>query len=204
MTFVLYVLTVLPSDSILLSPQNLREAQVFSLVAERRRKFQEIINRSNHEASQAVRPKSSAARWLPPGSPPQLVTEILEIRESMLSLLVKLHQKLSAKQNSLSLSWLADVDPAKHSHGDGITAIERILAKAATRSRHSKRCLQDICGKVSPPIPPKKNSPGDKKSMDKEERCVCGCQCFKGCEPKINITLSSIIVHQYRYCSWYE
>ncbi|XP_056610649.1 E3 ubiquitin-protein ligase ubr3 isoform X1 [Triplophysa dalaica] len=150
--------------------QNLREAQVFSLVAERRRKFQEIINRSNHEASQAARPKSSSTRWLPPGSPPQLVTEILEIRESMLSLLVKLHQKLSAKQNSLSLSWLAEVDPANHSHGDGITAIERILAKAATRSRHSKRCLQDICGKVCPPIPPKKNSPGDKKSMDKEER----------------------------------
>ncbi|KAI2660354.1 E3 ubiquitin-protein ligase ubr3 [Labeo rohita] len=149
---------------------NLREAQVFSLVAERRRKFQEIINRSNHEASQAVRPKSSSSRWLPPGSPPQLVTEILEIRESMLSLLVKLHQKLSAKQNSLSLSWLAEVDPAHHAHGDGLTAIERILAKAAARSRHSKRCLQEICGKVCPPIPPKKNSPGDKKSMDKEER----------------------------------
>uniref|UniRef100_A0A673NJ08 E3 ubiquitin-protein ligase n=1 Tax=Sinocyclocheilus rhinocerous TaxID=307959 RepID=A0A673NJ08_9TELE len=150
--------------------QNLREAQVFSLVAERRRKFQEIINRSNHEASQTVRPKSSSSRWLPPGSPPQLVTEILEIRESMLSLLVKLHQKLSAKQNSLSLSWLAEVDPAHHTHGDGLTAIERILAKAAARSRHSKRCLQEICGKVCPPIPPKKNSPGDKKSMDKEER----------------------------------
>uniref|UniRef100_A0A671QKU2 E3 ubiquitin-protein ligase n=1 Tax=Sinocyclocheilus anshuiensis TaxID=1608454 RepID=A0A671QKU2_9TELE len=145
-------------------------AQVFSLVAERRRKFQEIINRSNHEASQTVRPKSSSSRWLPPGSPPQLVTEILEIHESMLSLLVKLHQKLSAKQNSLSLSWLAEVDPAHHTHGDGLTAIERILAKAAARSRHSKRCLQEICGKVCPPIPPKKNSPGDKKSMDKEER----------------------------------
>uniref|UniRef100_A0A9J8BBQ9 E3 ubiquitin-protein ligase n=1 Tax=Cyprinus carpio carpio TaxID=630221 RepID=A0A9J8BBQ9_CYPCA len=152
------------------SPQNLREAQVFSLVAERRRKFQEIINRSNHEASQAVRPKSSSSRLLPPGSPPQLVTEILEIGESMLSLLVKLHQKLSGKQNSLSLSWLAEVDPAHHAHGDGLTAIERILAKAAARSRHSKRCLQEICGKVCPPIPPKKNSPGDKKSMDKEER----------------------------------
>ncbi|XP_052004411.1 E3 ubiquitin-protein ligase ubr3 isoform X2 [Xyrauchen texanus] len=149
--------------------QNLREAQVFSLVAERRRKFQEIINRSNHEASQAVRPKSSSSRCLPPGSPPQLVTEILEIRESMLSLLVKLHQKLSAKQNSLSLSWLAEVDPGRHEHGDGITAIERILAKAASRSRHSKRCLQEICGKVCPPIPPKMTSPGD-KSMNKEER----------------------------------
>uniref|UniRef100_A0A8C1HS20 E3 ubiquitin-protein ligase n=1 Tax=Cyprinus carpio carpio TaxID=630221 RepID=A0A8C1HS20_CYPCA len=146
------------------------QAQVFSLVAERRRKFQEIINRSNHEASQAVRPKSSSSRLLPPGSPPQLVTEILEIGESMLSLLVKLHQKLSGKQNSLSLSWLAEVDPAHHAHGDGLTAIERILAKAAARSRHSKRCLQEICGKVCPPIPPKKNSPGDKKSMDKEER----------------------------------
>lgn len=146
---------------------------MFSLVAERRRKFQEIINRSNQEASQAVRPKSSSSRWLPPGSPPQLVTEILEIRESMLSLLVKLHQKLSAKQNSLSLSFLAEVDPAHHAHGDGLTAIERILAKASARSRHSKRCLQEIFGKVCPPIPPKKNSPGDKKSMDKEERCVC-------------------------------
>uniref|UniRef100_A0A8B9LV10 E3 ubiquitin-protein ligase n=1 Tax=Astyanax mexicanus TaxID=7994 RepID=A0A8B9LV10_ASTMX len=153
----------------LLYLQNLREAQLFSLVAERRRKFQEIINRSNHEASQSVRPKSSS-RWHPPGSPPQMVTEILEIRESMLSLLVKLHQKLSAKQNSLSAGWLEEADPARHSHGDGITAIERILAKAASRSRHSKRCLQEICGRVCPPVPPKKNSPGDKKSMDKEER----------------------------------
>ncbi len=165
---------ILPAYSLsVVYPQNLREAQVFSLVAERRRKFQEIINRSNQEASQAVRPKSSSSRWLPPGSPPQLVTEILEIRESMLSLLVKLHEKLSAKQNSLSLSFLAEVDPAHHAHGDGLTAIERILAKASARSRHSKRCLQEICGKVCPPIPPKKNSPGDKKSMDKEERCVC-------------------------------
>ncbi|XP_017547893.1 E3 ubiquitin-protein ligase ubr3 isoform X1 [Pygocentrus nattereri] len=149
--------------------QNLREAQLFSLVAERRRKFQEIINRSSHEASQAVRPKSSS-RWHPPGSPPQLVTEILEIRESMLSLLVKLHQKLSAKQNSLSPGWLEEADPARHAHGDGITAIERILAKAASRSRHSKRCLQEICGRVCPTVTAKKNSPGDKKSMDKEER----------------------------------
>ncbi|GAA6108134.1 E3 ubiquitin-protein ligase ubr3 isoform X2 [Tachysurus ichikawai] len=149
--------------------ENLREAQLFSLVAERRRKFQEMINRSNHEANQAVRPKSSS-RWLPPGSPPQMVTEILEIRESMLSLLVKLHEKLSAKQNSLTPSWLEEAEPANHSHGDGITAIERILAKASSRSRHSKRCLQEICGKVCPPVPPKKNSPGEKKSMDKEER----------------------------------
>uniref|UniRef100_A0A4W6FP90 E3 ubiquitin-protein ligase n=1 Tax=Lates calcarifer TaxID=8187 RepID=A0A4W6FP90_LATCA len=150
--------------------QNLREAQVFSLVAERRRKFQEIINRSNTEATQVVRPKSSSTRWVPPGTPPQLVTEILEIRESMLSLLIKLHQKLSSKQNSLSASWLEDMDTSRHAHGDGITAIERILTKAATRSCQIKRSIQDICGKVCPPVPPKKNSPTDKKAMDKEER----------------------------------
>ncbi|XP_028846793.1 E3 ubiquitin-protein ligase ubr3 isoform X4 [Denticeps clupeoides] len=150
--------------------ENLREAQVFSLVAERRKKFQEIINRSSREASQAVRPKSSASRWLPPGTQPQLVTEILEIRESMLSLLVKLHQKLSARQNSLSDVWLEQPHAERLAHGDGITAIERILAKAATRSRQSKRCIQEICGKVCPPVPPKKSSPSDKKTMDKEER----------------------------------
>uniref|UniRef100_A0A674B6J2 E3 ubiquitin-protein ligase n=1 Tax=Salmo trutta TaxID=8032 RepID=A0A674B6J2_SALTR len=150
--------------------QNVREAQVFSLVAERRRKFQEIINRSSTEASQVVRPKSSSTRWVPPGTPPQLVTEILEIRESMLSLLIKLHQKLSAKQNSLSVTWLEDMETNSHAHGDGITAIERILAKAATRSRQSKRSIQEICGKVSPPVAPKKNSPTDKKTMDKDER----------------------------------
>lgn len=143
---------------------------MFSLVAERRRKFQEIINRSTTEAAQVVRPKSSSTRWVPPGTPPQLVTEILEIRESMLSLLIKLHQKLSAKQNSLSPTWLEDTEAGRHTHGDGITAIERILIKAATRSRHSKRSIQEICGKVSPPVPPKKNSPTDKKTMDKEER----------------------------------
>uniref|UniRef100_A0A3P8TVA0 E3 ubiquitin-protein ligase n=1 Tax=Amphiprion percula TaxID=161767 RepID=A0A3P8TVA0_AMPPE len=145
-------------------------AQVFSLVAERRRKFQEIINRSNTEATQVVRPKSSSTRWVPPGTPPQLVTEILEIRESMLSLLIKLHQKMSSKQNSLSASWLEDMDTSRHAHGDGITAIERILTKAATRSCQIKRSIQDICGKVCPPVPPKKNSPTDKKAMDKEER----------------------------------
>uniref|UniRef100_A0A8D0CYN2 E3 ubiquitin-protein ligase n=1 Tax=Sander lucioperca TaxID=283035 RepID=A0A8D0CYN2_SANLU len=145
-------------------------AQVFSLVAERRRKFQEIINRSNTEATQVVRPKSSSTRWVPPGTPPQLVTEILEIRESMLSLLIKLHQKLSSKQNSLSASWLEDMDTSRHTHGDGITAIERILTKAAMRSCQIKRSIQDICGKVCPPVPPKKNSPTDKKTMDKEER----------------------------------
>uniref|UniRef100_A0AAQ4S819 E3 ubiquitin-protein ligase n=1 Tax=Gasterosteus aculeatus aculeatus TaxID=481459 RepID=A0AAQ4S819_GASAC len=150
--------------------ENLREAQVFSLVAERRRKFQEIINRSNTEAAQVVRPKSTSTRWVPPGTPPQLVTEILEIRESMLSLLIKLHQKLSSKQNSLSASWLEDTDTSRHAHGDGITAIERILTKAATRSCQIKRSIQDICGKVCPPVPPKKNSPADKKTMDKEER----------------------------------
>ncbi|XP_019731364.1 E3 ubiquitin-protein ligase ubr3 [Hippocampus comes] len=150
--------------------QNLREAQVFSLVAERRRKFQEIINRSSSEASMVVRPKSSSTRWVPPGTPPQLVTEILEIRESMLSLLVKLHQKLSSKQNSLSESWLDSMDMSRHAHGDGITAIERILTKAATRSCQIKRSIRDICGKVHPPVPPKKNSPTDKKAMDKEER----------------------------------
>ncbi|TMS06086.1 E3 ubiquitin-protein ligase ubr3 [Larimichthys crocea] len=133
--------------------QNLREAQVFSLVAERRRKFQEIINRSNTEATQVVRPKSSSTRWVPPGTPPQL-----------------LHQKMSSKQNSLSASWLEDMDTSRHAHGDGITAIERILTKAATRSCQIKRSIQDICGKVCPPVPPKKNSPTDKKTMDKEER----------------------------------
>uniref|UniRef100_A0A3B4FFR7 E3 ubiquitin-protein ligase n=1 Tax=Pundamilia nyererei TaxID=303518 RepID=A0A3B4FFR7_9CICH len=150
--------------------QNLREAQVFSLVAERRRKFQEIINRSTTEATQAVRPKSSSTRWVPPGTPPQLVTEILEIRESMLSLLIKLHQKMSSKQNSLSASWLEDIESNRLAHGDGITAIERILTKAAARSCQIKRSIQDICGKVCPPVPPKKNSPTDKKAMDKEER----------------------------------
>ncbi|XP_023806310.2 E3 ubiquitin-protein ligase ubr3 isoform X2 [Oryzias latipes] len=150
--------------------QNLREAQVFSLVAERRRKFQEIINRSNTEATQVVRPKSSSTRWVPPGTPPQLVTEILEIRESMLSLLIKLHQKMSSKQNSLSPSWLDDADTGRLAHGDGITAIERILSKAATRSCQIKRSIQDVCGKLFPPVLPKKSSPTDKKTMDKEER----------------------------------
>ncbi|XP_034042644.1 E3 ubiquitin-protein ligase ubr3 isoform X3 [Thalassophryne amazonica] len=150
--------------------QNLREAQVFSLVAERRRKFQEIINRSNTEATQVVRPKGSSTRWVPPGTPPPMVTEILEIRESMLSLLIKLHQKMSSKQNSLSASLIEDMDTSRLAHGDGITAIERILTKAASRSCHIKRSIQEICGKVYPPVPPKKNSPSDKKAMDKEER----------------------------------
>ncbi|KAG7272352.1 hypothetical protein CRUP_011600, partial [Coryphaenoides rupestris] len=173
------------ADSASFEP-NLREAQVFSLVAERRRKFQEIINRSSTEAASAqaaVRPKSSSTRcWVPPGAPPQLVTEILEVRESMLSLLIKLHQKLSAKQNSLPPGWLEEataaaartsvsggVDAVRRAHGDGITAIERILTKAAGRSRHCQHSIQEICGKVSPPVPPKKSSPADKKTMDKEE-----------------------------------
>uniref|UniRef100_A0A8C7NG24 E3 ubiquitin-protein ligase n=1 Tax=Oncorhynchus mykiss TaxID=8022 RepID=A0A8C7NG24_ONCMY len=159
-----------PPPSTSAEASNFGQAQVFSLVAERRRKFQEIINRSSTEASQVVRPKSSSTRWVPPGTPPQLVTEILEIRESMLSLLIKLHQKLSAKQNSLSATWLEDMETNSHAHGDGITAIERILTKAATRSRQSKRSIQEICGKVSPPVAPKKNSPTDKKTMDKDER----------------------------------
>ncbi|XP_063069644.1 E3 ubiquitin-protein ligase ubr3 isoform X2 [Engraulis encrasicolus] len=178
-----------PSTSAESSPpsQNVREAQLFSLVAERRRKFQEIINRSSREANiaAATRPKSSSARWLPPGTSqnlaaqaahgnnagPQLVTEILEVRESMLSLLLKLHQKLSARPApSLSAAAVEAVDAAAVAHGDGLTAIQRILGKAAARSRFSKRCIQDICGRQCPPVPPKKNSPGDKKSMDKEER----------------------------------
>lgn len=166
--------------------QNLREAQLFSLVAERRRKFQEIINRSNREASlaaAATRPKSSSARWLPPGTSqhlaaaaaatPHLVTEILEVRESMLSLLVKLHGKLSARgAAALSASQLEESagDPSAVAHGDGLTAIQRILGKASARSRLSRRCIQEACGRQCPPVPPKKNSPTDKKSMDKEER----------------------------------
>ncbi|KAG7466885.1 hypothetical protein MATL_G00147050 [Megalops atlanticus] len=147
--------------------QNLREAQLFSLVSERRRKFQEIINRCSREASQAVRPKPTYSKW---GPPPQMVTEILEIRESMLSLLIKLHHKLSGRQNSLSADWLETADPARHAHGDGVTAIERILAKAATRSQQSRCGIEEICMKTSPPVPPKKNAPADKKALDKEER----------------------------------
>ncbi|XP_041117841.1 E3 ubiquitin-protein ligase ubr3-like isoform X2 [Polyodon spathula] len=159
-----------------LQRQNSGAAQVFSLVAERRRKFQEIINRSSGEASQAVRPKSSATKWIPNGSTPQLTTAILEIRESMISLLIKLHHKLSAKQNSFCPPWIEDpeafvrLDSVKYSHGDGISAIERILTKAALRARQNKRCIQEICMKISPPVPPKKNGPADKKTMDKEER----------------------------------
>lgn len=161
--------------------QNSGAAQVFSLVAERRRKFQEIINRSSGEASQTVRPKSSATKWIPHGSTPQLTTAILEIQESMISLLIKLHHKLSAKQNSFCPPWMEDpeafvrLDSVKYSHGDGISAIERILTKAAFRARQNKRCIQEICMKISPPVPPKRNGPADKKTMDKEERYVLSC-----------------------------
>ncbi|XP_039613525.1 E3 ubiquitin-protein ligase ubr3 isoform X3 [Polypterus senegalus] len=156
--------------------ENSGTAQIFSLVAERRRKFQEIINRSSGEANQAVRPKSSSTKWNPLSSTPQLTTVILEVRESILSLLIKLHHKLSAKQNSFYPPWLESLeafgrlDLAKYAHGDGITAIERILTKAAFRSRQNKRSIQEICRKISPPVPPKKTSPADKKVMDKEER----------------------------------
>uniref|UniRef100_A0A8D0CHZ5 E3 ubiquitin-protein ligase n=1 Tax=Scleropages formosus TaxID=113540 RepID=A0A8D0CHZ5_SCLFO len=147
--------------------QNLREAQVFSLVAERRRRFQEIINRSSREADQAARPKSSS-RWAPPGTPPPLVTEILEVRESMLSLLLKLHRKLSGHQGSFNPEQLDE--PPTGIHGDGVTAIERILTKAAARSHQNHRCILELCARSAPPAPPKRSSSADKKIMDKEER----------------------------------
>ncbi|XP_063285782.1 E3 ubiquitin-protein ligase UBR3 isoform X4 [Pelobates fuscus] len=158
------------------SAHNSGTAQVFSLVAERRKKFQEIINRNNSEASQVVRPKSSALKWTAPGATPQLTTVILEVKESMLSLLIKLHQKLSAKPNSYSPPWLDDPDclgqpdSPKYSHGDGVTAVERILLKAAMQSRLNKQSIDEICRKTAPPVPPKKLSPADKKTLDKEER----------------------------------
>ncbi|XP_036400792.1 E3 ubiquitin-protein ligase ubr3 [Megalops cyprinoides] len=159
--------------------QNLREAQVFSLVAERRRKFQEIINRSSGEAGQSgagtgtgARHKRPPSRWALPGggAPSSPATEVLEVRKSMLSLLIKLHRKLSGRQNSLSAERLDEPAAARYAHGDGVTAIERILAKAAARSRQSRRSIQEICAEASPPAPPKKSSPADKKTMDKEER----------------------------------
>lgn len=159
-----------------LQRENSGTAQIFSLVAERRKKFQEIINRNSGEASQVVRPRALSMKWSAPNLTPQLTTANLEVRESMLSLLVKLHHKLSAKQNSYYPPWLEDCemtaehDFEKYSHGDGITALERILMKAAARSRRNKHCLEEICRKVSPPVPPKKTSPTEKKSMDKEER----------------------------------
>ncbi|XP_075036776.1 E3 ubiquitin-protein ligase UBR3 isoform X3 [Mixophyes fleayi] len=158
------------------STHNSGTAQVFSLVAERRKKFQEIINRNNSEANQVVRPKTSALKWTAPGSTPQLTTVILEVKESMLSLLIKLHQKLSGKSDSYSPPWLGDPeclvqsDFSKYSHGDGVTAVERILLKAATQSRFNKLSIDEICRKAAPPVPPKKSSPAEKKTLDKEER----------------------------------
>uniref|UniRef100_A0A8C4YB00 E3 ubiquitin-protein ligase n=1 Tax=Gopherus evgoodei TaxID=1825980 RepID=A0A8C4YB00_9SAUR len=159
----------------LASSQNSGTAQVFSLVAERRKKFQEIINRNSSEASQVVRPKTSM-KWSAPGATPQLTTAILEIKESILSLLIKLHHKLSGKQNSYYPPWFDDMEVLiqpeipKYSHGDGMTAVERILLKAAVQSRLNKRIIEEICRKVTPPVPPKKISPAEKKTLDKEER----------------------------------
>uniref|UniRef100_A0A670HWY6 E3 ubiquitin-protein ligase n=1 Tax=Podarcis muralis TaxID=64176 RepID=A0A670HWY6_PODMU len=158
-----------------LQRENSGTAQVFSLVAERRKKFQEIINRNTTEANQAVRPKTSM-KWSAPGATPQLTTAILEIKESILSLLVKLHHKLSGKQNSYYPPWLDDMETLiqcenpKYLHGDGMTAVERILLKAALQSRLNKRIIEEICRKVTPPVPPKKISPAEKKILDKEER----------------------------------
>ncbi|XP_056653257.1 E3 ubiquitin-protein ligase UBR3 isoform X7 [Monodelphis domestica] len=158
-----------------LQRENSGTAQVFSLVAERRKKFQEIINRNSGEANQVVRPKTSN-KWSAPGSTPQLTTAILEIKESILSLLIKLHHKLSGKQNSYYPPWLDDLEILiqpeipKYCHGDGMTAVERILLKAALQSRLNKRIIEDICRKVTPPVPPKKTSSSEKKTLDKEER----------------------------------
>ncbi|KAJ7345658.1 hypothetical protein JRQ81_001608, partial [Phrynocephalus forsythii] len=158
-----------------LQRENSGTAQVFSLVAERRKKFQEIINRNSTEASQAVRPKTSM-KWSAPGATPQLTTAILEVKESILSLLIKLHHKLSGKQNSYYPPWLDDMETLlqhenpKYFHGDGMTAIERILLKAALQSRLNKHIIEEICRKVTPPVPPKKISPAEKKTLDKEER----------------------------------
>ncbi|KAG8432417.1 hypothetical protein GDO86_016896 [Hymenochirus boettgeri] len=161
-------------------PSLLREnsgtAQVFSLVAERRKKFQEIINRNNSEANQVVRPKSSTLKWTAPGSTPHLTTVILEVKESMLSLLIKLHKKLSGKQDSYYPPWLDDADCLvqsdlpNYAHGDGVTAVERILLKAASQSRLNRQSIDETCKKSAPPVPPKKSSPADKKALGKEER----------------------------------
>ncbi|XP_034641939.1 E3 ubiquitin-protein ligase UBR3 [Trachemys scripta elegans] len=164
-----------PRRSKSLQRENSGTAQVFSLVAERRKKFQEIINRNSSEASQVVRPKTSM-KWSAPGATPQLTTAILEIKESILSLLIKLHHKLSGKQNSYYPPWFDDMEVLiqpeipKYSHGDGMTAVERILLKAAVQSRLNKRIIEEICRKVTPPVPPKKISPAEKKTLDKEER----------------------------------
>uniref|UniRef100_A0A8C8SFU6 E3 ubiquitin-protein ligase n=1 Tax=Pelusios castaneus TaxID=367368 RepID=A0A8C8SFU6_9SAUR len=163
------------SDGLFLFFKNSGTAQVFSLVAERRKKFQEIINRNSSEASQVVRPKTSM-KWSAPGATPQLTTVILEVKESILSLLIKLHHKLSGKQNSYYPPWFDDMEVLiqpeipKYFHGDGMTAVERILLKAAVQSRLNKRIIEEICSKVTPPVPPKKISPSEKKTLDKEER----------------------------------
>ncbi|KAH0499928.1 E3 ubiquitin-protein ligase UBR3 [Microtus ochrogaster] len=158
------------------SLQNSGTAQVFSLVAERRKKFQEIINRSSSEANQVIRPPYTPKKWSAPGSAPPLTTAILEIKESILSLLIKLHHKLSGKQNSYYPPWLDDIEVLiqpeipKYNHGDGITAVERILLKSAMQSRMNKRIIEEICRKVNPPVPPKKITAAEKKTLDKEER----------------------------------
>nr|XP_033800346.1 E3 ubiquitin-protein ligase UBR3 isoform X5 [Geotrypetes seraphini] len=165
-----------PRRSTALQRENSGTAQVFSLVAERRKKFQEIINRNTNEANQVVRSKTSLTKWSAPGSTPQLTTVILEVKESMLSLLVKLHHKLSGKQNSYYPPWVDDPevliqpDPHKYSHGDGMSAVERILLKAATQNRLNKYSIEEICRKAAPPVPPKKTSPTEKRILDKEER----------------------------------
>lgn len=100
----------------------------------------------------------------------------MEIKESILSLLIKLHHKLSGKQNSYYPPWLDDIEvliqpeSPKYSHGDGITAVERILLKSALQSRMNKRIIEEICRKVTPPVPPKKITAAEKKTLDKEER----------------------------------
>ncbi|XP_069472278.1 E3 ubiquitin-protein ligase UBR3 isoform X2 [Ambystoma mexicanum] len=164
-----------PRRSTGLQRENSGMAQVFSLVAERRKKFQEIINRNNSEASPVIRPKTSM-KWTAPGSTPQLTTVILEVKESMLSLLIKLHCKLSGKPDSYSPPWLDDPEVlnqpniTKYSHGDGTTAVERILLKTASQSRLNKLSIEEVCRKTAPPVPPKKASPTEKKHLDKEER----------------------------------
>ncbi|XP_075927773.1 E3 ubiquitin-protein ligase UBR3 isoform X3 [Petromyzon marinus] len=205
-----------------LQRENSRTPQVFSLVAERRRKFQEIINHNAAAAAAAsppggARPKTTHGRWAPQQQA-QLITAILEIRESMLSLLVKLHHKLSGRQNSFAPAWCRPLqpdgevgdsvneDPAttaaataatsavgggvsgeddeervrrRHQpqppppgpvHGDGLAALERILAKAAKMSASNRRCVEEICRRVTPPVPPKKSGHSEKTTLDKEER----------------------------------
>ncbi|XP_069791779.1 E3 ubiquitin-protein ligase ubr3 isoform X2 [Narcine bancroftii] len=158
-----------------LNRESSNTAQVFSLVAERRRKFQEIINRNGSSTIHTPDVRAKTSKWTAPNSTPQLTTTILEVRESMLSLLIKLHHKLSGKQNSYYPCWLEDsestsrLDPMQQIHGDGTTAVERILIKTAAQSRQNKFSIEEICRKVTPPIPPKKNV-SDKKALDKEER----------------------------------